>query len=223
MALFGLLHLAILAATLIASAGLAWTARESATAGRVARVVLGVGLAVNELTWYGYRYSQEGFRFPEGLPLELCDVAVWVTVIACLSRSVVATELVYFPGLGGSAMAMLTPDLWAPCPSYPTTYFFVAHGAVIAAISLLVFGRLVTLRKGCVLRVFGLTNLYVVAVAVFDRMFQTNYLYLCQKPANASLLDLFGPWPIYIFVAEGFALALFWIMWLPVRRWARSS
>ena len=223
MALFGPLHLAILAVTLLTSAGLAWTARESAAAGRIARLVLGASLAVNELIWYGYRYSQEGFRFPEGLPLELCDVAVWVTVFACLSRSVVASELVYFAGLGGAAMAMLTPDLWAPCPSYPTIYFFVAHGAVIAAISLLVFGRLVTLRRGCVLRVFGLANLYVIAVAAFDWFFRTNYLYLREKPANASLLDVFGPWPLYIFVAEAFALALFGIMWLPVRRFAQDS
>jgi hypothetical integral membrane protein (TIGR02206 family) len=216
--LFGPLHLTILAATLLVGAGLAWMSRESPAAGRRARIALGIGLAVNECIWYIYRYSKEGLRFPEGLPLQLCDIAVWVTVIACLRLSVVATELDYFAGLGGSAMAVLTPDLWAACPSYPSIYFFLAHGGVIVAVAMLVFGRIVILRKGCVWRVFGLVNVYVGAVAVFNWIFGTNYLYLCRKPGSASMLDLFGPWPLYILVAEAFALALFAAMWLAVPR-----
>ena len=82
----------------------------------------------------------------EGLPLELCDLVVWLTAFACLRASVPVTEFIYFAGLGGSAMALLTPDLWAPLFSYPTLYFFGGHGAVVVSIIVLVFGKQVQLR-----------------------------------------------------------------------------
>jgi uncharacterized membrane protein YwaF len=42
-------------------------------------------------------------------------------------------------------------------------------------------------------------------------------MFLCQKPRNPSLLDLMGPWPWYLAGGGAAALALFWLLWLPVR------
>jgi hypothetical integral membrane protein (TIGR02206 family) len=218
MAVFGPVHLLILAAIAATAAGLAKASRESAAAGRAIRLSLGWLLILNELGWYGFRYSQEGFRFPEGLPLQLCDIAVWLTAWACLRLNALVAEFVYFAGLGASAMALLTPDLWAPAASYPTVYFFVAHGAVVAAASVLVFGQQVSIRPGSMWRAFGLLNVYAAAIGVFNLVFGTNYFYLREKPASESLLDWFGPWPVYIVVGDVFALAMFGVMALPLRR-----
>jgi hypothetical integral membrane protein (TIGR02206 family) len=231
MRLFGMAHLLILVAIVSVAVTVTWACRRSPAAQRSSRLVIGCLLIANELVWYAFRYSQEGFRFPEGLPLELCDVVVWITAFACLRLSVTATEFVYFAGLGGSGMALLTPDLWAPLLSYPSIYFFVAHGTVVIAIAALVFGRQVLMRSGCVWRVFGLLNVYAAAVGAFNLVFRTNYFYLCSKPESASILDWFGPWPYYILVAEFFALGLFYLMWLPLRhgvqkqwsRWRESN
>ncbi len=215
MRLFGLTHLAILAAIPAAAAALARVPRFG-------RLALGAFLALNELGWYWYRYSQEGNRFPEGLPLQLCDVTLWVTVVALLRRSPVCFEFSWYTALLGSGMAVLTPDLWAPCRSYPTVYFFLAHGGVIAGVLMLAWSGQLRPRRGSWWRTLVWVNVWAAMVGAFNAAFQTNYMYLCRKPASASVLDAFGPWPWYLVVSELFAATAFWLLWLPFRHHAKA-
>jgi hypothetical integral membrane protein (TIGR02206 family) len=204
---------------LIASAvmGLCSLCRRREGARRTVRLVLGWGIMVNELIWWGFRYSHEGIHLPN-LPLQLCDVTLWTSALACLTLSPALVELAYFAGLAGAGMALLTPDLWSPCPSYPAIYFFVAHGAIVAACAVLVFGRIAPLRRGAPWRAFGLLLGYAALIGAFNQVFGTNYMYLCFKPKNASLLDALGPWPVYLVCGGAVALALFWLLWIPARR-----
>lgn len=180
--------------------------------------MLGVFLLVNELVWWSYRLRQEGFRFPEGLPLQLSDLVIWLTIITLLTGSIRAFEVAYYAGLTTATMAVLTPDLWAPLASYPSIYFFLEHGGVIVALLTLVCGGMARPRPGSVWRALIATNLWAAAVGAFNAVFGTNYMYLCRKPAGASLLDYLGPWPWYIATSQAIAIALFWLLWLPFRR-----
>lgn len=194
---------------------LTWLLRRSPAWRRFLRVFLGCFLAANELVWYAYRLRTEGFRFPEALPLQLCDLTLWLTVLSALTLNASVYEVAYFGGLGGSTMALVTPDLWAPFPSYPTVYFFLSHGFVVVTLIALAAGRVVVPRPGSMWRAWKILNLFAGGVAIFDFAFKTNYMYLCAKPASASLLDYFGPWPVYILTGEVFALGIFWLLWLP--------
>jgi hypothetical integral membrane protein (TIGR02206 family) len=221
--LFGPAHLAILTGVALIADGFAQWCRRSVRAAGSIRYSLATFLAVNEVIWYVYRVRVEGFRFPEGLPLNLCDATLWVTVIAAYTLNPLAFDIVYYLGLAGAGMALLTPDLWTPGWSYPIIYFFLAHGMEVATILTLAWAKLAAPRPGSWWRMMGVLNLYAVAVGLFDTIFKTNYMYLRHKPDSASPLDYLGPWPFYLLGGEVLALVLFYLLWIPFRSRHRAA
>jgi hypothetical integral membrane protein (TIGR02206 family) len=218
--LFGPLHLSLLALIAFVAIVVALLSRRGLLPKRAARLTLGWALVVNELIWWGYRYSHEGIHLTN-LPLQICDLSLWGSVLACLTLSQTIVEFTYFVGLAGAGMALLTPDLWSPWPSYPAIYFFLGHGGIVIAIALLVFGGIATLRPGAVWRAFGILVACASVIGALNAALGANYGYLCRKPKNASLLDALGPWPVYLLAGAAVTFALFWLLWLPVRKAAK--
>ena len=214
MTLFGPLHLSLIAGI----AAIAITLSKLCAAGRIPakplRIAIGVFLACGEFIWWVFRYAHEGIHW-RNLPLQLCDLTIWLSVAACLTARPVVVEFAYFAGLAGAGMAILTPDLWSPWPTYPAIYFFVSHGGIVTAVSVLVYGRIVPLRRGAVWRAFTYLLIYAAALGVVDALTGANYMYLSRKPSGASALDTFGPWPWYLLPGAAVALGLFWLLWLP--------
>lgn len=215
-------HLAILAVVLTLPAGLAAVARGHRRRSGVISGVLASLLAGNELVWWLFRYRTEGLHVAN-LPLQVCDLTVWLGVSAAIWRRQVWFELLYFAGLAGGGMALLTPDLWAPWPSYPSVYYFLSHGLVVVVALFLVWGVGMRLTHWAVGRFLLILNGYALGIAAFNIAFQTNYLYLCHKPEAPTLLDYLGPWPWYLVFGELAAAALVIALWLPfslrLRNW----
>jgi hypothetical integral membrane protein (TIGR02206 family) len=211
--IFGSFHRTVLALMLAAGLGFGLAFRKWPRT----RYALGVFLAANELTWYVWRLRDEGFRFPEALPLQLCDLTLWCTVAACFTLRRWPFEILYFTGLSGTLLTVVTPDLWAPPLSYPTLYFFTAHGGVVASALAFALSGLRRPEPYGWLRALASVNLWALGVGGFNLVFGTNYMYLCEKPGSATLLDYFGPWPWYLAASEGLAVALFYLLWLPFR------
>ena len=182
------------------------------------RLALALSLALAELVWYAVSISRGWFQFPEGIPIQICDLILWATVLAALTMRPFLLELAYFGGLAGCGMALLTPDLWAPLCSYPSIQFFVAHGLVVANVLFLRMTGQFHCRPGAPWRVWAVLNGYVLFLAGFNLMYDTNYGYLCRPPAQPSLLDYLGPWPFYILSGELVAVGLLWVVYLSCRQ-----
>jgi hypothetical integral membrane protein (TIGR02206 family) len=140
-----------------------------------------------------------------------------MSALACLTLSRRVVEFAYFGGLAGAGMALLTPDLWSPWPTYPAIYFFLAHGGIVLAVSVLVFGRIAPLHPGAVWRAFGMLLGFAACIGALNAVSGANFMYLCRKPKSATALDALGPWPWYLAAGAVVALGLFWLLWLPVR------
>ena len=179
--------------------------------------MLAVVLVVDEVSWWVYLLfgGVPGSRFAQSLPLQLCDVAILITAAALWTRNRLAVEVSYFWGLAGTIQALFTPDVPQHFPSYPYFQYYIAHGGVVAASLILVVGMRLHPRPWAVVRVAGLTIAYAALVGITDAVTGANYMYLRSKPPSPTLLDVLGPWPLYIFSATLIAFVLFAILDAP--------
>ena len=221
--LLGAAHLAILSAVLLLAAILALVQRRLRPSRRWPRMSLGAAILLDTLLWYVDLAWHGQLAFPGHLPLEFCDVTLWLMVMVLFTRSPALFDLAYYGALGGSSMALLTPNLWESFPSLSTVQFFVAHGLVVSAALFLVWSGQARPRPGSPLRAMLFANAWAALDGVFDATFKTNYMYLRAKPASVSLLNFLGPWPWYIASAEGVALVLFLLLYLPFLGTARRA
>jgi hypothetical integral membrane protein (TIGR02206 family) len=204
-------HIAALVATAVGAALLVAVARRR---GDAWAVPLGRGLAVAILAGYlceQLTYALRGEWTAEvNLPLHLTD-AVTFASIAALWRpdSPLLVELAYFWALSASLQAVLTPDLGETFPDVLFFTYFVTHSGAVAAACLLVFGARRVPRPDAVWRVYALTAAFAALAAVGTLVTGGNYMFLRRKPAHGSLLDLMGPWPLYILVAAALGLVMF--------------
>jgi hypothetical integral membrane protein (TIGR02206 family) len=204
-------HIAALAATTVAAALLVAGARRfgdrwAVPVGRALAVVILGGYFCEQLT-----YALRGeWTVEVNLPLHLTD-AVTLVAFAALWRPDLAllAELVYFWALSASLQAVVTPDLGESFPDVLYFTYFVTHSGAVCAACLLVFGARRAPRPGAVWRVYGLTAAFAALAALGTLVTGGNYMFLRRKPSHSSLLDLMGPWPVYIVVAAALALVIF--------------
>jgi hypothetical integral membrane protein (TIGR02206 family) len=152
------------------------------------------------------------------LPLHLTDVVTIVSVAALWTQRPRLVELTYFWALTASLQAVLTPNLTERTATIFVWTFFITHSGAIVAAIMLVAGRGIVPPAGAVWRVFGATLVVAAAAAIGNLATGGNYMFLREKPSTASLLDVMGPWPVYIAGAAVLALALFALLDLPLRR-----
>jgi len=215
--LWGADHAAVLALTVVA----AWLVvinrrRLQRAPSRLARRLAASLLLGNELIGWAVATAQGHIR----VPLQLCDLAMVLTVWALWRAQPAIGEVAYFWGLGGSLQAILTPDVRDGFPDYWWIKFFIGHcGVVLSVIYLAAAGELRPTHRS-VWRMWGLTNLYAAVAGLLNAAWGTNYGYLARKPSQPSLLDYFGPWPYYIVGMELVALASFYVFYAP---WAWSG
>jgi hypothetical integral membrane protein (TIGR02206 family) len=181
--------------------------------------VLAVVLVVDEVSWWMFVAAGgvPGSRLAYSLPLQLCDVAIFAAAAALWTRRQSLVEVTYFWGLAGTVQALLTPDLPEHFPSFPYFQYYIAHGGVVCAALLLVVGMRRHPRPWAVVWVMALTIAYAALVGALDAVTGANYMYLREKPSAPTLLDLLGPWPLYILAGAGLAVIMFAILDAPFR------
>jgi hypothetical integral membrane protein (TIGR02206 family) len=216
--LFGPAHLAMLAIAALAPLLLAWAARLRPSLDRPIRMGLAALLLGGWIAWYLLFWSRGWLTLNNGLPLNLCDWAAVILILALITKRPFAYELGYFWGLGGSLQGLVTPDIAYDFPDPQFIFFAVNHAGIITALLYLTFTGMRP-RAASLPRVAAATLAYALVVGIADFLLHINYGFLAAKPSNASVMDFLSPWPWYIPELVGIGLLSLLIYYVPFLIW----
>jgi hypothetical integral membrane protein (TIGR02206 family) len=225
---YGPSHWAALGVFVIGAVLLVWFGRKQTDAharllGRVLAVLI-VAAFIVALVYKLIRPAMD-----TSVPLQLCDVAELTAAYALWSQRHWAFTLTYYWGLVLSSQALITPDVGTPeegAPDFPHhlfVTFFTLHVLVVWAAIYLTWGR----RMRPTWRSYRFAVVATLAWAAFTFTFNaitgTNYGYLNRKPPTASLLDVLGPWPVYLLTEVAIVLIVWALMTWPWERIGRRA
>jgi hypothetical integral membrane protein (TIGR02206 family) len=154
--------------------------------------------------------------WPHFLPLQLCDWAMFVIIVALWTGNRRWLEVAYFWGIGGTLQAIITPNLAFGFPDLHFISFFVAHSGIIIGIVflMLVYGFRPSARG--ILRTFVWTEVYFIVAFTVDLLTGINYGFLLHKPEAFSLLSyLSDSRPIYLLQFHTLAFVFFYVLYAP--------
>lgn len=224
---YGPSHLAVLVIFAVGAVLLVWLGRRLTEAqGRLLGRVLAVLLVVAFAVALVYKLIRPDIQ--TSIPLQLCDIAELTAAYALWSQRHWAFVLAYYWGLVLSSQALITPDIGTPqegAPDFPShlfVTFFALHVLVVWAAIYLTWGQ----RNRPTWRDYRFAIIaslvWVAFTFTFNLIAGTNYGYLNGKPPTASVLDVLGPWPVYL-LAEVTIVAVVWALmtWPWERRRAR--
>ena len=156
------------------------------------------------------------------LALRLTDLATVAAAYALWSQRHWAFALTYYWGLVLSAQALISPVLIGPdFPHYTFLAFWAIHLLVVWAAIYLTWGRGMRPTWRSYRIVVMVTVVWAAVTFAFNSIAGTNYGFLNGKPATATLLDVLGPWPLYVLTAAMLILIVWALMTWPWERTRR--
>lgn len=218
---YGPSHWAVLTVFALGSAALVWCGRRQ-TPSQVR--LLGRILGALTAAIYGAVLVYVITTAPTiaaAVPLDLTDLATVVAAYALWSQRHWAYALTYYWGLVLSTQALISPALRGPdFPDYRFLAFFAIH--------LLVVWAAIHLTWACGLRPQWRSYRFAITVTLawaaitftFNTIAGTDYGFLNRKPGAASLLDVLGPWPVYLLTASAAVFSVWALMTWP---WTRQA
>jgi hypothetical integral membrane protein (TIGR02206 family) len=215
---YGLAHLMVIVLTLALPLLLALIVRRTKSRFLERSIAFAIS-ALLLINYVAYLIVARHFgvsAWQKALPMQLCDWAMFVIVVALWSGNRHWLEVAYFWGIGGTLQAIITPNLPFGFPDLRFISFFVAHSGIIIGIVFLMLIYGFRPRAIGILRTFIWTEVYFVVAFTTDLLTGENYGFLLHKPEAASLLSFLSDWrPLYLLQFHALAFIFFCVLYAP--------
>jgi hypothetical integral membrane protein (TIGR02206 family) len=213
---YGPAHLIVIFLTIALPFALAALARRAPFVEHSIVVALSLVLVLNYAVYLCLTHSFGAVSWKQVLPLQLCDWAMVVVIVALWTHRRSWFEVAYFWGIGGTVQAVLTPDLGYGFPDFRFFSFFISHCGVIVGVVFIMLMHHLRPRPFAIVRVFAWTELYFLITLAADALTGVNYGFLLHKPEAKTLLNLLSDSrPLYLLEMHLLALAFFALLYLP--------
>ncbi|MBT8234311.1 MAG: TIGR02206 family membrane protein [Saprospiraceae bacterium] len=163
------------------------------------------------------------FSIKTDLPIHICRILAVTCPIVILKNNRYWMGIFYFWILAGTLNANITPDVENAFPHWSYFSYWMVHSflIIIPIYYIIVFKMSITFKD--LKNAFWMANLFLVVTYFINVLLDSNYMYSRGKPDSASILDLMGPWPIYLITGQLLALVLFSILYLPFIKRKKSE
>src|SRR4029077_13288431 len=215
---YGTAHLLVIFLTIalpfVFAALVRW--KESSLIERIIVATLSLTLVLNYFVYLSLVRQFGAVSWEQMLPMQLCDWAMVVIIIAMWTCRPRWFEVAYFWGIGGTLQAVLTPNLHFGFPDFRFFSFFISHCGIIVGVVFLMLTRRYRPYLMSIVRVFAWSELYFVITLMADRYTGYNYGFLLHKPEAFSILSfLSDSRPLYLLEMQGVALLFFLGLYAP--------
>jgi len=154
-------------------------------------------------------YSMGDWNTATDLPLHLCGISGLIcAILPFLKRKQLLFDFVFYTGIIGGIMSMLTPQM----NSYDGSQFayleyYVRHSIILVMPIYLLQNYGMELTKKSMMRTFITLNVLLAIIMPFNFYVGGNYMYLAEPPQVDNPLVI-GQWPYYVLWFEVFMIVL---------------
>ena len=159
--------------------------------------LIGIPLVFIAIFFHIYSLYLGIWTLQVSLPLQLCSMSGILSGLIIFWRKQVLFELLLYWGIPGGIHALLTPEVSNGSGIFFLIEYYLVHAGIILSPLFLVCFLDMRPSKNSWLKVFLISQIFLVIVAIINMMVGGNYMYLLEKPSVKNPL-LMGEWPWYI-------------------------
>lgn len=215
--MFSTVHFVTLTVIILANAGFILFFRKCSSRKllNIFRFSIAGLMLANEFSYIIWSIVSGDWSVDYSLPLQLCEALTFLSSFMLITDSYKAFEITYFITFAGALQALLTPDLYYPFPHYRFFNFFLSHGLMFTAVFYMIVVKGYKPRFISIFKTMLWLNIYMLVLIPVNLLTGGNYMFLCSKPVDGSILDYLGPWPWYLVSLEAVGLVLLLLCYAP--------
>ena len=154
-------------------------------------------------------YLSGNWNLATDLPLHLCGISALIcSVLPFLKRKQALFDFVFYTGIIGGIMSMLTPQMNSFDGSqFAYLEYYVRHSIILVMPIFLLQNYGMELSRKSMINTFLNLNILLIIIMPFNFYVGGNYMYLAEPPQVNNPLVI-GEWPYYVLWFEVFLVPL---------------